>query len=43
MLTVLGIILNGAVTWSVMSTKLEWLRRDVDDARRRLAMLERRA
>jgi hypothetical protein len=30
---VVGAILNGAVTWGVMSTKLAWLRRDVDELR----------
>jgi len=42
-LTVLGIILNGAVTWGVVSTKLEWLRADVNRAHRRLDQLEAKA
>ncbi len=29
-------LLNGAVTWGVVSVKLEWLRRDVDAAHDRL-------
>lgn len=24
-------VLNGAVTWGVVSTKLAWMRRDIDD------------
>lgn len=33
-------VLNGAVTWGVVSTKLAWLRRDVDDLQDRLKRLE---
>lgn len=32
-------IVNGAVTWGVVSVKLEWLRRDVDAAHDRLDAL----
>lgn len=32
-------VINGAVTWGVVSTKLEWLRRDVDAAHSRLDQL----
>ena len=32
-------IVNGAVTWGVISTKLAWLRRDVDLAHARLDRL----
>ena len=32
-LIIVGAILNGAVTWGVVSTKLAWIRRDVDDLR----------
>jgi hypothetical protein len=34
-------LLNGAVTWGVVSTKLAWLRRDIDEARADLAALRR--
>lgn len=33
MIALVGAILNGAVTWGVVSTKLAWIRRDVDDLR----------
>jgi hypothetical protein len=36
-------VLNGAVTWGVVSTKLAWLRRDLDHHHTRLQWLERRA
>lgn len=26
-------LLNGAVTWGVMTTKLAWMRRDLDEVR----------
>jgi hypothetical protein len=26
-------VLNGAVTWGVMTTKLAWMRRDLDEVR----------
>ncbi len=29
-------LVNGAVTWGVVSTKLDWLRADIDRAHRRL-------
>jgi len=29
-IALLSAVLNGAVTWGVVSTKLAWLRRDVD-------------
>lgn len=35
-------VLNGAVTWGVVTTKLAWLRRDLDDHHMRLQWLERR-
>ncbi len=32
-LVIVGAILNGATTWGVVSTKLAWIRRDVDELR----------
>jgi hypothetical protein len=32
---------NGAVTWGVVSTKLAWMRRDLDSMHERLTFLER--
>jgi hypothetical protein len=29
-IAIITALINGAVTWGVMSTKLAWLRRDVD-------------
>lgn len=34
--------LNGAVVWGVVSTKLDWMRRDIDDLEDRVAYLEGR-
>lgn len=34
--------LNGAVTWGVITTRLAWMRRDLDDHHLRLQWLERR-
>jgi hypothetical protein len=39
---VLSAVVNGAVTWGVVSTKLEWFRRDLDNHAARLDYLERR-
>lgn len=36
LLTIGGIVVNAAVTWGVLSTKLDFLRRDVDHAHKRL-------
>ena len=41
-LWIVGAAINGAVTWGVVSTKLDWMRRDIDDIDRRLEYLERR-
>lgn len=41
-LAVLTVVINGAVTWGVVSTKLAWMRRDLDDHHHRLQWLERR-
>ncbi len=35
-IVVITALVNGAVTWGVISTKMAWLRRDVDDLRARL-------
>ena len=35
-------LLNGAVTWGVMSTKLAWLRRDVEKLEARVSACEQR-
>lgn len=39
LIAVVSAIINGAVVWGVVSTKLEWLRADVDHAHRRLDMI----
>ncbi|MES2249208.1 MAG: hypothetical protein V4645_18150 [Pseudomonadota bacterium] len=36
LLTLGGIAVNAAVTWGVLSTKLDFLRRDVDHAHKRI-------
>jgi hypothetical protein len=41
LIALIGAIVNGAVTWGVVSTKLAWLRADLDEARQRLNNLER--
>lgn len=41
--TLAGVVLNGAVTWGVVTVKLEWMRRDLDDHHTRLQWLERQA
>lgn len=41
-LLILSAIINGAVTWGVVSTKLEWMRKDLDTIAERLAYLERK-
>jgi hypothetical protein len=42
LLALASIVINGAVTWGVVSTKLAWMRRDLDDHHTRLQWLERR-
>ena len=37
-----GAVLNGAVTWGVVSTKLAWMRADLDKQERRIEVLEGR-
>jgi hypothetical protein len=39
---IISAIVNGAVTWGVISTKLAWHRRDLDDHHERLKALEAR-
>ena len=36
-------VVNGAVTWGIISTKLAWLRQDVDRIEKRMNELDRRA
>ena len=40
--TVVGVVANGAVTWGIISTKLDWLRRDLDEALKRITAIEAR-
>lgn len=42
-IALLSALLNGAVTWGIVSTKLAWLRRDVDNLTERMNQLDRRA
>jgi hypothetical protein len=41
-LTLLSALANGFITWGVVSTKLEWLRRDVDRLDTRVSLVETR-
>jgi hypothetical protein len=41
-IALLSSVANGLVTWGVVSTKLEWLRRDVDRLESRIALVEQR-
>lgn len=41
-IALLGAVLNGAVTWGVVSTKLAWIRADLDRHEKRLDVIERR-
>lgn len=34
-----GAVINGAVTWGVVSTKLAWMRRDIDELREAVKVL----
>ena len=43
LLTLAGVAINAAVTWGVLSTKLDFLRRDVDHAHRRIDTLSEHA
>lgn len=35
-IAIFSAIFNGAVTWGIISTKLQWLRRDVDSLIKRM-------
>lgn len=35
-------MVNAAVTWGIISTKLDWLRRDIDDLKARVYACEAR-
>jgi len=41
LVAVLGALFNGGVTWGIVSTKLAWMRRDIDDLRGQVRALER--
>ncbi len=41
-LVIIGAILNGATTWGVVSTRMAWMRRDIDDLRAWRASVEAR-
>lgn len=41
LIALMSALFNGAVTWGVVSTKLAWARRDLDDHEARLRTLER--
>lgn len=40
-LVILSALVNAAVTWGVVSTKLAWLRRDIDYAHARIDAITR--
>lgn len=35
-IALMSTIINGAVTWGIISTKLAWLRKDVDELTKRM-------
>ena len=41
-IAIFSAVAQGLVMWGVMSTKLQWLRTDVDDVAERVEYLERR-
>ncbi len=41
-IAIITAVLNGAVTWGVVSTKLEWMRADIDKVEARVKVLEAR-
>lgn len=40
LIAVLTAAANGLVTWGVVSTKLAWMRRDIDELRERMRSIE---
>lgn len=40
-IVIISALINAAVTWGVISTKLAWLRRDVDDIKEHLDELDK--
>lgn len=42
LVALVGAVANGLVTWGVVSTKLAWMRRDIDDLREALKALQAR-
>lgn len=43
LLAIAGAVVNGCVTWGVVSTKLAWMRRDIDEVRAAIVALQARA
>ena len=41
LIAIVGALFNGAVTWGIVSTKLAWMRSDIDKQDGRIAALER--
>lgn len=41
LMALVGAALNGAVTWGVVSTKLAWMRRDIEQLDKRTERLEK--
>lgn len=42
LLVLASAVANGLITWGVVTTKLDWMRRDLDDHHTRLQWIERR-
>jgi hypothetical protein len=42
LIVIAGGVINGAITWGVISVKLQWLRRDLDELQYRIDALEGR-
>ena len=43
LIALIGALFNGAVTWGVVSTKLAWMRADLDELKTRVRELEQAA